>query len=82
VSLFRKIHLLMMTLKRSKTPAGKDLSPPQQHQGMFHQAHNLSATGNFIDVSNLSGKDCFLRVNGHLMNNISISNKRLQFKQL
>jgi hypothetical protein len=44
-------------LKRSKTPPGKDLLLPQHpHPGMFHQAHNLSATGNFIDGNVGSGE--------------------------
>jgi hypothetical protein len=57
VSLSVCIYLFLLTLKRSKTPPGKDLPSPQHpHQGMFHQAHNLSATGNFIDGNVGSGE--------------------------
>jgi hypothetical protein len=63
-----------LTLMTSKKPSGKDLSPPQnQNRGMFYQAHNISATGNFID-----GEIYTPCMTDFPMNSISVSHEQHQ----
>jgi hypothetical protein len=47
-------------------------SNSQQNQGMFHQSHNFSVTGNFIDGNVGSGEKYSLRVVGLSMLTLSL----------